>query len=73
MLQLKLKLYLELAMESHPNHINMVGEVSSVPSIGDYVSREESGWTGYVKNRRWEIRADGSAIDIRVWLHRDPP
>ncbi len=63
---------LELALESHPNHVLEVGEVTAVPMVGDYVVREESGWIGYVKRRRWEILKDGSS-DVRCWLHGDPP
>lgn len=66
-------IWLELAMESHPNHVLDVGKVDLVPAVGDYVEREESGWYGYVKRRKWTIRKDGRGIDVRLWLHKDPP
>lgn len=64
---------LELALVSHPTHILEVGEVTSVPAVGDFVDREDSGWVGYVKSRRWTIRKDGTGIDVRCWLQKDPP
>jgi hypothetical protein len=65
-------LRLELALESHPNNILEIGVVPAVPAVGDYVDRENSGWFGYVKRRRWNIREDGTGIDVRCWLHKDP-
>lgn len=66
-------LLLELAMESHPNHVLIVGAVDAVPAVGDYVNREDSGWFGYVKRRKWTVRADGKGIEVRCWLHKDSP
>ncbi len=66
-------LRLELSMVSHPRHVIEVGVVSAVPAVGDFVERKESGWFGYVKSRRWEIRADGRGIDVRCWLQKDTP
>lgn len=64
---------LELSLVSHPDHILVVGCVTAVPSVGDFVNRENSAWVGYVKSRRWNIRGDGAGIDVRCWLQRDPP
>lgn len=64
---------LELALETHPTHVIEIGVVSAVPSVGDFVDRKNSGWSGYVKSRRWNIREDGTGIDVRCWLHKDPP
>ena len=69
---MKSKLLLELAMESQPAHILEIGEVQQAPQIGDYVHRAESGWTGYVQNRRWEIQTNGDIV-VRCWLYKDPP
>jgi len=63
-----MKIYLELSLINYPSNILEVGEVTSIPSIGDFVDRKESGWKGYVKGRRWNIRSDGSGIDVRIWL-----
>lgn len=67
------QLFLELALESHPNHVIEVGAVDAVPVVGDYVHRENSGWWGYVTRRRWKVRENGTGIDVRLWLHKDPP
>jgi hypothetical protein len=66
-------LRLELALETYPQSILEVGLVDGVPAFGDYVTREDSGWYGYVTRRRFNIRKDGSGIDVRVWLRADPP
>lgn len=66
-------IYLELSLVSHPTHVIEVGKVTAVPSVGDFVDRKNSGWVGYVTSRRWNIREDGSGIDVRCWLQRDPP
>lgn len=64
-------LRLELALESHPNNILEIGVVPAVPAVGDYVDRENSGWSGYVTRRHWTIREDGTAIDVRCLLRKD--
>lgn len=58
---------LELALQSHPNHVLELGVVDALPAVGDFVNREDSGWVGYVKSRRWNIHKDGSAV-VRCWL-----
>lgn len=69
-----MNIYLELALVSHPNHVLEVPHsVPCVPGIGDFVNREDSGWFGYVKSRRWKIRKDGGGIDVRCWLQSEPP
>lgn len=63
-----MKINLKLSMVSHPSHILIVGETQYVPNVGDYVDRK-----GLRKSRRWIIRADGSGIDVRLWLQDAPP
>lgn len=68
-----MKTKLELSLVSHPHHVLQVGFVPVVPARGDFVQRDESGWSGYVYNRRFEYSSDGSVCVVRVWLQKDPP
>lgn len=70
---MSIPVFLELALETRPHSILEVGQVDGVPAFGDFVDREDSGWYGYVARRRFEIRKDGSGINVRVWLRIDPP
>jgi len=57
-------------MVSHPEHVLEVGRVDAVPAVGDFVDRKNSGWVWVVTSRRWNIREDGTGIDVRCWLER---
>lgn len=69
---MKRQITLELSSVSIPAHVLAIDDVAAVPAVGDYVQRDESGWYGYVKSRRWDFHTNGN-ITVRCWIQKDPP
>lgn len=69
----KQPIVLEVSLVNQPSFVLVVGEVTSAPETGDFVSHiGKRDLFGYVApGRRWEI--DGDGLVVRVWLQKDPP
>jgi len=53
---------LELTVDTPKGEVHLVvGEVSAVPAVGDWVDREDSGWRGLVTKRWWHFDRRGRA------------